>query len=128
MLPRPNNDRAIAPMGRWALAALLLASICWVQTAAGDSPSISEDHLFRPVDFNSYDVMQPAAEDSLLPGQPYQDFTVQPPQRTFPNCRLPLLSWRVGLELPLESREVSMWSERTKVRSTIAEETKTCGR
>jgi hypothetical protein len=95
MLPRPKHDRARNCCQ--AIAALLLACIFIVPTAVADPPSISEDHLFRPVDFNTYDMVQANAEDGgLLPGQPYQDFTVQPPQRTFPDCRLPLLSWRVG--------------------------------
>ncbi len=42
----------------------------------------------------------------LQPGVPFQDFSVQPPPRTFPNCRLPLLSWRVG-----PGPECSPWGE-----------------
>lgn len=64
---------------------------------ADDPPFVAQERLFTPSDHDYFAAMAPAGEVGVpLAGQPYQDFTVQPPPRTFPNCRLPLLSWRLG--------------------------------
>jgi hypothetical protein len=62
-----------------------------------DEPAYPEDRLFHALaDGSPGDVPPYGRGGPPLAGQPYQDFTVQPPPRTFPNCRLPLLSWRLG--------------------------------
>lgn len=92
MLPQPTalNDRC----RRFLLvfAAALLAALGPNANALAEAPLIVEDRLFQPVEYGHFD----GNEGMPLGGQPYQDFTVQPPLRTFPNCRLPLLSWRLG--------------------------------
>lgn len=74
--------------------------------------------------FVAYDVhgnpISPAGVDTwALPGTEFQDFSVIPPPRTFPNCRLPLLSWRLGpccdcgpygtQELPVHAVRKARW-------------------
>src|SRR4051812_42978294 len=122
MLPAPTSSNDCLSRRRGLAVAALLA--CWMLTGSAwaDPATISPDRIFQPVDFNTYDVMTPGPEDGVpLAGQPYQDFTVQPPPRTFPNCRLPLLSWRLGpgpecgvypnvpLELPAHAVRKASW-------------------
>jgi hypothetical protein len=80
--------------------AALLACSALAGFALADGPTIAEDRLFQPVDLNGHDGMggEPAYGEPLA-GQPFQDFTIQPPPRTFPNCRQPMLTWRLGPDL-----------------------------
>lgn len=93
MLPPPTPTSG--PSHRLAAAALL-ACAALAGFALADEPAISEERIFQPVDLHAYHGDGEPMPGEPLAGQPYQDFTVQPPPRTFPNCRLPLLSWRVG--------------------------------
>src|SRR5688572_5167313 len=96
MLPRPDSSE-VACQRLWPAAALLVGWLMLCGSVLAETPAISQDRIFQPVDFNQFDAMPGGMDDGApLAGQPYQDFTVQPPPRTFPNCRLPLLSWRVG--------------------------------
>src|SRR4051812_44341357 len=104
MLPRPTNSKDRPPsclhvriIRGWSAIAALLACVVALASASAEPVTITEDRMFHPVDYNTFDVMPGAPEDGVpLAGQPYQDFTPQVPSRTFPNCRLPLLSWRIG--------------------------------
>lgn len=80
--------RAISP----ALLALAL-----IAPALAEVETIDSQEVFSPADFEEHSII-PAGppQNAPLAGMPFQDFTVQPPPRTFPNCRLPLLSWRLG--------------------------------
>lgn len=83
--------------GRFRLAAAaLVACAAAAGFALAEEPVISSDRVFQPVDLHAYDSSGEPLPGEPLAGQPYQDFTVIPPPRTFPNCRLPLLSWRLG--------------------------------
>lgn len=96
MLPRPDSSE-VACQRLWPVAALLLGWVMLTGSVFAETPAISQDRIFQPVDFNQFEAMPSDMGDGApLAGQPYQDFTVQPPPRTFPNCRLPLLSWRLG--------------------------------
>lgn len=84
----------------WSLSAIKIAALLAGSALAGfalaDEPVISEERVFQPVDLHAFDNGGEPLPGEPLAGQPFQDFTVQPSPRTFPNCRLPLLSWRVG--------------------------------
>src|SRR5687767_14192232 len=95
MLPQPTLSPGRPLRLAMIKTAALLACAALAGFALADDPVLSEDRLFHPVDLNGHEGMGDAYGEPLA-GQPFQDFTVQPPPRTFPNCRLPLLSWRVG--------------------------------
>src|SRR5262245_19308614 len=96
MLPRPNSTNSTCQCA-WRMAAWLLSWSLLTASVLADPPTISQDRIFQPVDFNQFEPIHGGPDDGApLAGQPYQDFTVQPPLRTFPSCRLPLLSWRLG--------------------------------
>src|SRR6186713_1968915 len=96
MLPQPTLSPGRTLRFAVIKTAALLACAALAGIALADSPMISEDRLFQPVDLNSQETVNGVPYGEPLAGQPFQDFTIQPPPRTFPNCRQPLLSWRLG--------------------------------
>jgi hypothetical protein len=120
MRNRPTTLRLSAARGvvaAWLLTIVSLATA--VPRLQAEAPLPSDQPIFAPIGTPIHAPVPGPNRDGSLEGMPFQDFSVQQPCNSFPDCPFPVLSWRQGpcagdrgcgaMDLPAHAVRKALW-------------------